>query len=263
LKLHMHRIVVGPMLFVLKCKFIRPRFKVNLVSITRPFAADSSRIHVEWNFPKWHKWALCLLLKQRLIFSEDSYHEERFLHSPSFLRWERQDIAKFSKQNDFSGLVSRTDQWEPSSSLPLTLCFPNIPVFRRTEHSACHLLARWFAEPISSTLKMEAISSSETSGATQRTTRRQMILFSLSKSFFCICHFFLRRAVWEKQGVMDVRIYIYIYIYMDALITYALYVLCVMCRPTVLTPYVFEVEPPVPFTSVDPRQVIKSGRTKY
>jgi hypothetical protein len=27
---------------------------------------------------------------------------------------------------------------------------------------AFHLLARWFAEPISSTLKMEAISSSET-----------------------------------------------------------------------------------------------------
>jgi hypothetical protein len=26
--------------------------------------------------------------------------------------------------------------------------------------SACHLLARWFAEPISSTLKMEAVSSS-------------------------------------------------------------------------------------------------------
>jgi hypothetical protein len=35
-----------------------------------------------------------------------------------------------------------------------------------------HLFARWFAEPISSTLKMEATCSSETSGATQRTTRR-------------------------------------------------------------------------------------------
>jgi hypothetical protein len=36
------------------------------------------------------------------------------------------------------------------------------------------LLARWFAEPISSTLKMEAISSSETAGATQRNTRRHI-----------------------------------------------------------------------------------------
>jgi hypothetical protein len=38
----------------------------------------------------------------------------------------------------------------------------------------CHLLARWFAEPISSTLKMEAICSSETSVETQRTTRRHI-----------------------------------------------------------------------------------------
>jgi hypothetical protein len=38
----------------------------------------------------------------------------------------------------------------------------------------CHLLARWFAEPISSTLKMEAICSSETSIATQRTTRHHI-----------------------------------------------------------------------------------------
>jgi hypothetical protein len=35
-------------------------------------------------------------------------------------------------------------------------------------------LARWFAEPVFSTLKMEAISSSETSGTTQRTTRRHI-----------------------------------------------------------------------------------------
>jgi hypothetical protein len=39
---------------------------------------------------------------------------------------------------------------------------------------ACHLLARWFAEPVSSTLKMEAICSSETSVETQRTTRRHI-----------------------------------------------------------------------------------------
>jgi hypothetical protein len=38
----------------------------------------------------------------------------------------------------------------------------------------CHLLARWYAEPISSTLKMEAICSSETSIETQRTTRRHI-----------------------------------------------------------------------------------------
>jgi hypothetical protein len=37
--------------------------------------------------------------------------------------------------------------------------------------SACHLLACWFAETISSTLKMEAICSSETSVETQRTMR--------------------------------------------------------------------------------------------
>jgi hypothetical protein len=35
-------------------------------------------------------------------------------------------------------------------------------------------LGRWFAEPISSTLKMEAICSSETSFETQRTTRHHI-----------------------------------------------------------------------------------------
>jgi hypothetical protein len=44
----------------------------------------------------------------------------------------------------------------------------------RRWHSACQLLARWFAEPISSTLKKEAICSSETSVETQRTTRRHI-----------------------------------------------------------------------------------------
>jgi hypothetical protein len=47
-------------------------------------------------------------------------------------------------------------------------------MIKKLVHSACHLLARWFAEPISSTLKMEAIYSSETSGETQRTTRRHI-----------------------------------------------------------------------------------------
>jgi hypothetical protein len=41
-------------------------------------------------------------------------------------------------------------------------------------YSAYHLLACWFAVPISSTLKMETICSSETSVETQRTTRRHI-----------------------------------------------------------------------------------------
>jgi hypothetical protein len=59
-------------------------------------------------------------------------------------------------------------------TLLLTLCSLYIPVFQLAEHSACHLLAPWFAEPISSTLKMEAICSSETSVETQQTTRRHI-----------------------------------------------------------------------------------------
>jgi hypothetical protein len=39
---------------------------------------------------------------------------------------------------------------------------------------ACHLLACWFAEPIFSTLKMEAIFSSETSVETHWTTLRHI-----------------------------------------------------------------------------------------
>jgi hypothetical protein len=39
----------------------------------------------------------------------------------------------------------------------------------------CHLLARWFAKSIPSTLKMEAICSSETSVETQRTTRHHIL----------------------------------------------------------------------------------------
>jgi hypothetical protein len=43
------------------------------------------------------------------------------------------------------------------------------------QFEACHLLAFWFfAELISSTLKMEAICSSETSVETRRTTRRHI-----------------------------------------------------------------------------------------
>jgi hypothetical protein len=40
--------------------------------------------------------------------------------------------------------------------------------------STCHLLARWFAGLFSSNLKREALGSSETAVATQRTTRRHI-----------------------------------------------------------------------------------------
>jgi hypothetical protein len=40
---------------------------------------------------------------------------------------------------------------------------------------ACPLLARFLSEPIYSTLKMEAICSSETSVETERTTRRHIL----------------------------------------------------------------------------------------
>jgi hypothetical protein len=39
---------------------------------------------------------------------------------------------------------------------------------------ACHLLARWFAETVSSTLKIETICSSQMAVETQRTTRRHI-----------------------------------------------------------------------------------------
>jgi hypothetical protein len=50
----------------------------------------------------------------------------------------------------------------------ITKLFPNTENQRasRWQGGACHLLARWFSEPIPSTLKMEAISSFETSGET-------------------------------------------------------------------------------------------------
>jgi hypothetical protein len=66
------------------------------------------------------------------------------------------------------------------SSLPSTLFhLPSvsciIPDFLLADYSVCHLLARWFlAELIFSTLKMEAVCSSETSVDTQRTTQRHI-----------------------------------------------------------------------------------------
>jgi hypothetical protein len=56
------------------------------------------------------------------------------------------------------------------------LLFPiYIPDFRLAVYSACHLLTCWFLLKLfSSTLKMEAICSSETPVATQHTTRRHI-----------------------------------------------------------------------------------------
>jgi hypothetical protein len=56
--------------------------------------------------------------------------------------------------------------WDMTPCSPLS--------FNRRFGGTCNLLARWFAEPISSTLNMEAISSSKTSVETQRTTRRHI-----------------------------------------------------------------------------------------
>jgi hypothetical protein len=63
----------------------------------------------------------------------------------------------------------------------------------RNQRASWHLLSRWFlAELISSTLKMEAICSSETSVETQRPTRRyilevgtlQLVLFGIKSFLF-------------------------------------------------------------------------------
>jgi hypothetical protein len=47
------------------------------------------------------------------------------------------------------------------------------------EHIACHLLNCWFLLKFSSTLKMEAICSSETSAASQQTTRHHRWIWRL------------------------------------------------------------------------------------
>jgi hypothetical protein len=75
-------------------------------------------------------------------------------------------------------------------------------------------LACWFAEPISSILKMEAICSSETSAETQRTTRRHTPedytlhnhgcenLKSYNQNFLCLsCALFLIIVVVIKQNI--------------------------------------------------------------
>jgi hypothetical protein len=57
----------------------------------------------------------------------------------------------------------------------LTNSLEHRPSWEAISSSACHLLACWiFAELISSTLKMEAICSSEMSVETRRTTRRHI-----------------------------------------------------------------------------------------
>jgi hypothetical protein len=75
------------------------------------------------------------------------------------------------------------------------------------------MLACWFAEPISSTLKMEAICSSETSVETQMTTQRHIPedtlynhgcenLKSYNRIFLCLsCELFLIIFVIIKQNV--------------------------------------------------------------
>jgi hypothetical protein len=79
--------------------------------------------------------------------------------------WDMTPCSSLSFNSRFGGTYRlylqgrrRTSQWESSSSLLLTLCslYTCTPVFRLAEHSVCHLLACWFAEPISSTLKIEA-----------------------------------------------------------------------------------------------------------
>jgi hypothetical protein len=63
----------------------------------------------------------------------------------------------------------------PCSPLSFNRCFGGTyRLHLQGRRNRFPLLARWFAEPISLTLKMEAISSSDTSVETQRTTRRHI-----------------------------------------------------------------------------------------
>jgi hypothetical protein len=75
------------------------------------------------------------------------------------------------KASSVKGGVNSVDQ----GLLPERKTFVTYSLVTLQWHYRCyHLLARWFAEPISSTLKMEAISSSETSVETQWTARRHI-----------------------------------------------------------------------------------------
>jgi hypothetical protein len=67
-------------------------------------------------------------------------------------------------------VMKSTIFWDMTPRSPLSF---NLRFERTYPLSECHL-ACWFAEPISSTLMMEAMCSSETSVETQRTTRRHI-----------------------------------------------------------------------------------------
>jgi hypothetical protein len=74
-------------------------------------------------------------------------------------------------------------------------------------HSSYHLLPRWFSEPISSTLKIEAMCSCETSVETQRTTRRHIPDYDTLHSHRCenfksyiICPRHQMLIGWLHQG---------------------------------------------------------------
>jgi hypothetical protein len=132
----------------------------------------------------------------------------------SIFRVEETGSAKpASKQNNtlvlvsywFAGLVHVccrfhsviwTSEWEPSSSLLLTFCLLYILVFRLADYSACLLD---FAELISSSLKMEAICSSETSVVTRRTTRRHISEDDTLPCSLIILPYSLR--YWQGSGM--------------------------------------------------------------
>jgi hypothetical protein len=89
------------------------------------------------------------------------------------------------------------------------------PVFRLAVYSACHLLTCWFLLKFSSTLKMEAICSSEMSVASQQTTRRHIPEDVTLHNHHCenlksyigifLFHFITCVAVTEKFAFMVLR----------------------------------------------------------
>jgi hypothetical protein len=86
----------------------------------------------------------------------------------SIIFWDITQYSPLSVNRRFGGTyrLHLQGQRNAFSKEPASNCLP----------PACHLLARWFlAEIISLTLEMEAISSSETSVGTQRTTRHYIV----------------------------------------------------------------------------------------
>jgi hypothetical protein len=90
----------------------------------------------------------------------------RFLLVPYPYKYQVSKISTLTKMSIFESI--RHLLWRVST------CGIWRRVVRWVSTDACHVLACWFAEHISSTLKMEAIYSSETSVETQRTTRRHI-----------------------------------------------------------------------------------------